>query len=178
MAHNVVIKVQTQSFNVDALNRTAIYAGGNLDNCSVVALDSKSAGIGHWVATLPAEGTQTGPYWMIASPEVIFVDKAHGGSADPRDFENIAGRAMDAFCPQIGDQIEMTAANITNADTKVYLNANTSGYFTAADSASAKGGLVLKKVGTNTLKVGDGAIAPAVVPTYVYEVIENKPLES
>ena len=177
MAHNVIIKVQTQSFNVDALNRTAIYAGGNLDNGSVVALNTKSAGIGHWVATLPTAGDTSPAYWMIASPEVDFVDKTHGYSEDPRDFANIAGRPMDAFCPQVGDQIEMlgefNGSAISNIATKNYLNSNTSGTFDAADAAGTSG-IVLKKVGTNTLKIGDGAIAPAAITSYVYEVVLNK----
>lgn len=170
MAHNVVIKVQTQSFNIDALNRSAVYAAGNLDNGAVVALNSKPNGIGHWTATLPA--TTDKGLWMVHSPEVIKVDKAHGASEDPRDFENIAGCVFDCFCPQPKDEIEMTGANIENIATMAYLNSNTAGSFTAAASA-ATSGLVLKKIGTNTLKVGDGAIAPAAVPTYVYEVISN-----
>lgn len=172
MAHNVVIKVQTQSFNIDALNRSAVYAAGNLDNGAVVALNSKPNGIGHWTATLPT--TTDKGLWMVHSPEVIKVDKAHGASEDPRDFENIAGRVFDAFCPQPKDEIEMTGEGIEGiaTTTNIYLNSNTSGSFTAATSA-ATSGLVLKKIGTNTLKVGDGAIAPAAVPTYVFEVVSN-----
>lgn len=172
MAHNVIIKVQTASFNVDALNRSAVYTTGALDNGSVVALNTKSAGIGYWNATLPAEGDA--PLWIVASPEVIFVDKEHGGSADPRDFENPAGRVFDAFCPQVADQIEMTLANIgVTGNAPAFLVAGTDGEFTPAAQA-ATAGLCFKFVGNNTLKVGDGAIAPAAIPTYVYECVCNK----
>lgn len=172
MAHNVIIKVQTASFNVDALNRSAVYTTGALDNGSVVALNTKSAGIGYWNATLP-DGEA--PLWVVASPEVIFVDKEHGGSADPRDFENPAGRVFDAFCPQVGDQIEMTlpALNITAGSEPAFIVAGTDGAFATA-AAAATSGLCFKYVGNNTLKVGDGAIAPVAVPSYVFECVCNK----
>lgn len=173
MAHNVIIKVQTACFNVDALNRSAVYTTGALDNGSVVALNTKSAGIGHWNATLPAEGDA--PLWIVATPEVIFEDKTHGGSADPRDFEVVAGRVFDAFCPQVADQIEMTLpylGTITAGSEPAFLVAGTDGNFATADTAPTSG-LGFKFVGTNTLKVGDGAIAPAAIPTYVYECVCN-----
>lgn len=174
MAHNVIIKVQTASFNVDALNRSAVYATDALDNGSIVALNTKSAGIGYWNATLPTGGDA--PLWIVASPEVIFVDKGHGGSADPRDFENPAGRVFDAFCPQVADQIEMTLpafGTITAGCESAYIVAGTDGQFATA-SAAPTAGLAFKFVGRNTLKVGDGAIAPAAIPTYVYECVCNK----
>ena len=173
MAHNVIIKVQTASFNVDALNRSAVYTTGALDNGSVVALKTKDAGIGHWNATLPESGDA--PLWIVASPEVIFVDKAHGGSSDPRDFENVAGRVFDCFCPQVADQIEMTLpafGTITAGSESAYIVAGTDGQFATANTAPTSG-LVFKFLGRNTLKVGDGAIAPAAIPTYVYECVAN-----
>ena len=173
MAHNVIIKVQTASFNVDALNRSAVYTTGNLDNGSVVALKTKSAGIGYWNATLPEDGDA--PLWIVASPEVIFVDKAHGGSADPRDFENVAGRVFDAFCPQVADQIELyipAFGAVTAGSEAAYIIAGTDGAFATSNTAPTSG-LGFKFVGRNTLKVGDGAIAPEAIPTYVYECVCN-----
>ena len=67
----------------------------------------------------------------------------------------------------------MTGEGITGIDTATYLVADTSMTLKAATAAPTAGGLVLRKVGKGTLKVGDGAIAPVAVPTYVFEVEAN-----
>lgn len=170
MAHNVVIKRAVAGFNVDSYNRTVV-ANADIDNGGVFALTRTDAQDLRWTAGYAASASATG-LWMATSPEVKFVNKDAGLSVDPRDFTNKAGRSIDATLLVKGDIIEMTGAGIADIDTKDYLVAATDSYtLVAADAAVA--GFTLKKIGTSTLKIGDGAIAPAPVATYVYEVVNN-----
>ena len=168
---NVIIKRSVAATNVDSYNRSAV-ATENLDNGSVFALKEKDeTNELLWKVTAPTANAKG--LWMATSPEVIYVDKAHGGSADPRDFVNIKGRAIDATFLVPMDIIEMTGDGITGIATAKYLVADTGMTLKAAAAAPTAGGIALRKVGTGTLKVGDGAIAPAAVPTYVFEVEAN-----
>ena len=168
---NVVIKRSVAATNVDSYNRSAI-ATVNVPNGSVFSLKEKDATNELcYVVKAPTSGEKG--LWMATSPEVIYVDKAHGGSADPRDFVNVAGRAIDATYLVPADIIEMTGEGITGIDTAKYLVADTGMTLKAAAAAPTAGGLALRKIGTGTLKVGDGAIAPAAIPTYVFEVEAN-----
>ena len=170
MAHNVVIKRAVAGFNVDSYNRTVV-AEADIDNGGVFALARTNAQDLRWTAGYAASASATG-LWMATSPEVMYVNKEAGLSVDPRDFTNKAGRSIDATLLVKGDVIEMTGEGIANIDTKDYLVAATDSYtLVAADAAVA--GFTLKKIGTSTLKIGDGAIAPAPVATYVYEVVNN-----
>lgn len=168
---NVVIKRSVAATNIDSYNRSAV-ATVDVPNGSVFSLKEKdTANELLYKATVPAANEKG--LWMATSPEVIYVDKAHGGSADPRDFINVKGRAIDATYLVPTDIIEMTGEGITGIDTAKYLVADTSMTLKAASAAPTAGGLVMRKIGTNTLKVGDGAIAPAAIPTYVFEVEAN-----
>lgn len=168
---NVVIKRRVAATNVDSYNRSAI-ATTKLPNGSVFSLKEKDATNELcYVAKAPVANEKN--LWMATSPEVIYVDKTHGGSADPRDFENIAGRPIDATLLVPTDIIEMSGEGITGIDTAKYLVADTGMVLKAAATAPTAGGLALRKIGTGTLKIGDGAIAPAVIPTYVFEVESN-----
>lgn len=166
---NVVIKRKVAETNIDSYHRSA-KASVDLPNGSVFALEAKGTD-GLWTVKAPT-ANQAG-LWMATSPEVIYVDKAHGGSSDPRDFVNVAGRAIDATYLVPKDLIEMTGDGITGIDTAVYLIADTGYTLKASTAAPTSGGIALKKVETGTLKVGDGAIAPAAIPTYVFEVEAN-----
>lgn len=168
---NVVIKRSVAATNIDSYNRSAV-ATSNLSNGSVFSLKEKSAD-NELLYVVKAPVANEKGLWMATSPEVIYVDKNHGGSADPRDFVNVAGRAIDATYLVPTDIIEMTGEGITGIDTAKYLVADTALTLKAAASAPTAGGLALRKIGTGSLKIGDGAIAPAVIPTYVFEVEAN-----
>ena len=167
---NVVIKRSVAATNIDSYNRSAV-ATVNVPNGSVFSLKEKDA-VNEllYKAVAPKAGEKG--LWMATSPEVIYVDKQHGGSADPRDFENIAGRAIDATYLVPTDIIEMTGDGISGIATAAYLVADT-GMTLKAATAAPTAGLALRKIGTGTLKIGDGAIAPAAIPTYVFEVEAN-----
>lgn len=171
MANNVIIKRSVAATNIDSYNRSAVHTG-DLPNGSVFALEQKdTANELLWKVKAPV-ANQTG-LWMATSPEVIYADKAHGGSADPRDFINVANRPIDATYLVPRDIIEMTGDGIEGIASATYLVADTTFALKTADTAPESGGICLRKVGTGTLKIGDGAIAPAVVPTYVFEVQDN-----
>ena len=58
--------------------------------------------------------------WMAYSPEIVDVVSASGKKyrnidPDPRDFTNLSGTVFDAFRPQKGDIITMTAEGITGS---------------------------------------------------------------
>lgn len=168
---NVVIKRSVAATNIDSYNRSAV-ANSNLSNGSVFSLKEKSAD-NELLYVVKAPTANEKGLWMATSPEVIYVDKQHGGSADPRDFVNPAGRAIDATYLVPTDIIEMTGEGIEGIATAAYLVADTAMVLKAATAAPTAGGLVLRKVGTGTLKIGDGAIAPVAIPTYVFEVEAN-----
>lgn len=171
MANNVVIKRRVAATNIDSYNRSAV-ATTNVPNGSVFSLKEKDS-VNELLYKAVAPKANEKGLWMATSPEVIYVDKTHGGSADPRDFVNVAGRAIDATYLVPADIIEMTGEGITGIATAAYLVADTSMTLKAATTAPTAGGLALRKIGTGTLKIGDGAIAPAVIPTYVFEVEAN-----
>lgn len=167
---NVVIKRQVAAFNIDSYNRSVIHTAA-LPNGSIFVLNAKNNNESEvWDVTAPTEGA-TG-VWMATSPEVIYVDKTHGGSVDPRDFTNPANKVFDASYLAVNDLWEMTGEGIANIATNGFLTAGTTTTLVSAATAPASG-FYMQKVGTNTLKVGDGAIAPATVTTYIFEVKAN-----
>lgn len=174
MAYNVVIKRRVAGFNVDTYNRSVICADANLENGSVFILATKNATENQcWTPTAPAAETDT-HLWMATAPEVVYQNKAQGGTADPRDYINKKGIAFDATLLQYGDIIEMTGDGIENIATKDYLMIDPDSMaLVAAGSDDITTGLTLHKVGTGVLHIGDGGIAPAPIKTYVYEVVNN-----
>lgn len=171
MAHNVVITRAVAAFNVDSYNRTVMSTTADIDNGSVFTLARTEADSLVWTPTAPAAATATG-LWMACAPEVLYQDKTHGGTVDPRDYTNVQGRVFDAILLQKGDVIEMTGEGIADIATKAYLviDANKM-VLKGADEAGT--GYALKKIGASNLHIGDGAIAPTAVPTYVFEVVNN-----
>ena len=179
MAHNVIELAMTASYNVDALNRTAKCAE-DIDNGSVFMLSARSKDAGEryvWEASKPAADTAMG-VWMAASPEVVITKGGVDGVAyrgltpDPRAFVNVAGQMIDAFKPQAGDIIRMTAAGIAGADTNDYLVIEPN-KFVLKSNASATDGFCLHKIGTTHLRIGQGGIVNAPVVMYEYEVVRN-----
>ena len=79
--------------------------------------------------------------WMAYSPEIpVFVvngKQYKGLSSDPRDFVNIAGTTLDAFKPQVGDLITISADGISGTlGTNTYAVA-ANGSYELAFAASA-----------------------------------------
>jgi hypothetical protein len=80
--------------------------------------------------------------WMAYSPEVVTVvsetgKKYKGLTNDPREFTNLSGEVFDAFKPQVGDIITITADGITGTiGTNTYAVA-ANGQYALAWAASA-----------------------------------------
>lgn len=167
MAHNVFIKRQVAAFNVDSLNRSAIVAA-DIDNGTPIQLTTR-VGLSLWngqafTSAHPAE------VWVAAAPEVNYATKTKSESSDPRDFYNVSGKAFDVIRLTENDIVEMTGEGQTTLfpATADYAYVTPNGW-TGTGSAPTSG-IYLHKIGTDLLHVGDGAIAPVGVTTYIYEV--------
>lgn len=178
MAKNVINKRAVAATNIDSYNRSAV-ATAEIENGGVFLLESVSDTDKEvWKATAPTAAS-TG-LWMAATPEVVTVTDEMGNAYrnithDPRSFTNAKGAIIDAFLLKEGDIIEMTGANITSiasATDAAYLVPST-GFKLVAATAATTNSTVLKRIKTSTLNIGDGSIAPAAVPTYIYAVTRN-----
>ena len=190
--HNVVIKKRTASFNVDSLNRTAVFTA-DVDNGCVAVLKAYSETPGEgivWTAE-QAKASDKG-LWMATSPEVVITraldaDETAGMPAidmkgvinDPRAFYNIKGYMVDMTYLNVGDIIEMTCAGIKKSDgetaydgTEAYLVADAAN-FKLKGSASAGSGMALRKIGTSKLHIGNAALVKNGVTTYKFVVEAN-----
>lgn len=177
MASNVVIKTRVAAYNVDALNRTAVCAS-DIENGCIFKLTQYSTDESEsmvWQAE-QAAATDT-DLWMATSPEVVIIRDSMGVeykglNQDPRAFVNYAGNMIDCIKLQKGDIIEMTAANINNADTMDYLVPDTTDFkLTGANAAGD--GLCLHKIGTSMLHIGSSMMQNSHPVTYKYEVVNN-----
>ena len=185
--HNVVIKKRTASFNVDSLNRTAVFTE-DVDNGCVAVLKAYSETSGEgivWKAEKPT--TSSKGLWMATSPEVVITraldaDEAAGMPAidmkgvinDPRAFYNIKGYMVDMTYLNVGDIIEMTCAGIEKASdgNDKYLVADAAN-FKLKGSATAGSGMALRKIGTGKLHIGNAALVKNGVTTYKFVVEAN-----
>lgn len=189
--HNVVIKKRTASFNVDSLNRTAVFTA-DVDNGCVAVLEAYSETPGEGIVWTAKQATTTDKgLWMATSPEVVITraldaDKAAGMPAidmkgvinDPRAFYNIKGHMVDMTYLNVGDIIEMTCAGIQKSSggaydgTDAYLVADTANF--KLKGAAAKGtGMALRKIGTSKLHIGNAALVKNGVTTYKFVVEAN-----
>jgi len=80
--------------------------------------------------------------WMAYSPEIVTVVTASGKiykgiDPDPRDFTNVSGEVFDAFKPQVGDLITMTADGITGSKTTGDYAVATNGQYALAWASAA-----------------------------------------
>lgn len=168
--NNVVIKRQVAATNIDSYNRSAIHTA-DLPNGSVFALEGKNATEREvWDVTAPT-ANQAG-LWMATAPEVMYLNVDFGGSLDPRLYVNKAGKVFDVTYLVPKDIVEMTGDGITGIATAKYLVADTTTTLKSA-TAAPTAGIALKKIGTDTFKIGTGALAPAAIPTYIFEVVAN-----
>ena len=193
MSHNVVIKKRTASFNVDSLNRTAVFTA-DVDNGCVAVLKAYSETPGEGIVWTAKQATASDKgLWMATSPEVVITraldaDVAAGMPAidmkgvinDPRAFYNIKGHIVDMTYLNVGDIIEMTCAGIQSSSgkdkpydgTDAYLVADTAN-FKLKGSATAVTGMALRKIGTSKLHIGNAALVKNGVTTYKFVVEAN-----
>lgn len=189
--HNIVIKKRTASFNVDSLNRTAVFTA-DVDNGCVAVLEAYSETPGEGIVWTAKQATATDKgLWMATSPEVVITraldaDEVAGMPAidmkgvinDPRAFYNIKGHMVDMTYLNVGDIIEMTCAGIQKSSggaydgTDAYLVADTAN-FKLKGAAAAGTGMALRKIGTSKLHIGNAALVKNGVTTYKFVVEAN-----
>ena len=80
--------------------------------------------------------------WMAYSPEIVTIETASGKlyrglSNDPRDFTNLGGYVFDAFKPQKGDIITLSADGITGSKSTGDYAVATNGQYALAWAAAA-----------------------------------------
>ncbi len=114
MTHAVLIPEAIAAMNVDSFNRSAVYAGGTLDNGNILSLTTRSATAGEgevFTAVAPASGTAVTGLWMVYSGDELVVTNAQykGLDPDPRNFFTATGKVVSVYKPQIGDIILLTA---------------------------------------------------------------------
>lgn len=119
MAYGVLIESMIQAKNIDALNRS-VKANFDVAGGGLLALTAPTTqGDDVWTASKPATGN-LGGLWIAYNPEVKYISvngkKFAGLSADARDYTNLTGEVFDAFKPQIGDEIVITAECVASAD--------------------------------------------------------------
>lgn len=147
--HGYINTTKMCAENVDAMNCTGIYAGGDVDNGTLVVLaginqNGSSPAIGNiegyeYNVTLATQN-QAGDVWVVASPEVgSTIDQQI--LSDPRYFYNAAGLPMSLKYLVDGvDCIEVTAQCFSNAtlpdgNTNKFVTIANNGQLTAAAAA-------------------------------------------
>jgi hypothetical protein len=177
--HAVLMQNRVAADNVDALNRSAVAGSSvDLDNGNVFRLDSQSSTSGQtevWDVT--ATGSGLGDLWMAASPEVVVTvsgTKEYSNiNPDPQDFYNIGGNVFDAYKPQKGDVITLTAEAFTGTAASAYANSGSSVYTLHWAAAQVSGALSYRYLATTYIAKPDGSIGGQRVTAYKMECINN-----
>lgn len=178
---NVVIKRRVAAHNVDALNRSVVYADADIENGSVFELLTRSTVDGEdevWKATAAATASTAMGLWMAKASEVVLTTVTNGTDSlefkgiveDPRYFTNVKGRVFSAFKPQAGDIIEMTLGQDSSGDYLIPQDGQMTLVASGTDNAT---GFAMKKIGTGILHIGSAGFVKTPVKTYIYEVVRN-----
>lgn len=180
MAHAVIELNAVAAQNVDALNRPA-KADVALDAGNVFQLATKSTTAGEgdvWIATAPATDNLNN-LWMAG--EVINIDVVNNGktfrniTADPTDATHPAGEVFEAFKPQVGDIITLTAPAMTGGTAPTAYASAANGVYTLTPGASATASaLALHLIQTTYISIGNGALGSTQrAVAYKFEVVAN-----
>jgi hypothetical protein len=176
MTNAIVILNKVAAKNVDSYNRSVV-SGSDIDNGWVfyMAGINNSGSSEVWDVRQPTTGSLNG-LWMAASPEIVTTAaKYRGIDPDPRNFTNSASYVFDAFKPQIGDIITLTAdALITGAGVGSPFAISTldSYKFTWSAAAYGAGLMVLRWLQTTYISIGSGGIDTQRVVAYRFSVLE------
>lgn len=181
MAYGILIQNMVAAMNVDSYNRSAVAGSAtNIDNGNVFRLDSQSSTTGQsevWSATAPASGSLNN-LWMAYSPEIVTISvngkDYRGLNVDPRDFTNVGGKVFDAFKPQVGDVITMTAPAISGSpSTGDYVNSGSSVYSLAWGAIPVASSFSLKLIKETYVSLGTGGVDTQRVLAYKLQVVAN-----
>lgn len=176
MTHTILVQNQVAAMNVDSYNRSVI-SGSDIDNGWGFMLSSKSSTSGEaevWNATWTTSGSLSG-LWMAASPEVVLTDgKYKGIDPNPQNFYNIAGDVFDAFKPQVGDIITLTADAFNSSTPSTYAYVAPESHKFIWNTVLPTG-LALKYLNTTYVSLGasGSTITSGRVTAFQCEVISN-----
>jgi hypothetical protein len=161
--HTVIQKRNVMATNIDSLNRHAYYTS-DLDNGSVFKLDTiQDLTSGCEVWTVTKSNGSSADFWMAANTDVNMLvsgtKQYRGLSVDPRDNYVSACTVFDAFKPQVGDVILLTADAFTGAvSTNTYANSVDNGTDLVWGTAKTASALSLKLVDTTYIAIPDGSL--------------------
>ena len=176
--HGYVNTTKMCAENIDAMNCAGVYASGDVDNGTIVVLNSinqngSSPAIGtiegyEYKVTL-ASANQAGDVWIVASPEVgSTIDQQI--LSDPRYFYNAAGLPMSLKYLVDGvDCIEVTAecftAGLPDGSTNKFATIAANGKLTAAAAAPSGTANVgyFSLEGLHTVTIGATEVPTAVL---------------
>lgn len=177
----VLVQTQVQAMNIDALNRSAVYADAEIENGMVFQLATQSTADGYsevWNVTAPATGSLTG-LWMAYEPEVTIISvngkEYKGLTPDPRDFAVPAGKVFSAFKPVVGDIILVTAGGALDAPVAGNKNleaANGTMKMAWANSQTANTAS-FALLATSYISIADGSIGTQRVVAYKLQCVAN-----
>jgi hypothetical protein len=182
MSHTVLVKRSVAATDNRALNRSAFSGSAttDIDNGQVFNLNSQGtagSALEAWLVTMPSSGSIMG-LWMAASPIIpITVDGTlvyKGLNSDPRNFYNLGGKVFDAFKPQPGDIIEMTADALDSGTTQAFATATAQSFkFTWAAAPAGTSNTCLRYIATTYISIGSGNIDNQRVSSFKFEVLYN-----
>ena len=184
---SILVKMSTASTNVDSYNRHAVSGSDtNINNGYVFRLDTKSGSSGFeecWDVSAPsASGSTLNELWMACDAESVVTTQGTGSTQkqykglnpDIRDFTNLGGKAFSAFKLIPGDQIKLTADDISGSPSAgSYLNPVSGSYILAFGASATASALNLKLIRETYHSIGSGNIDNQRVLAYELEVIAN-----
>ncbi len=174
MANGVLECKSVMAKDVDSLNRSA-KSSADINNGYVFRLEAQETGDGEtelWTVVQPATNYLES-LWMAGSPDIVLTDSKYKGiDPDPRNFTNVLGYAFDAFKPQPGDIITLSA-DAFSGSANDFANAANGEYTLAWGAAATADALALRTVAVTTMVIGLGTIATQKVLAYKMEVLTN-----
>jgi hypothetical protein len=176
--HSILVPNKIAAMDVSAYNRSAYYTH-DIDNGGVFKLDSLlgTTGCEVWSATL--SNGSSADMWMAYSPEVntatIGTKTFRGLTQDQQDFYISACTVFDAFKPQVGDIITLTAdAFSADRSTNTYANSADNSADLVWAAAKAGSALSLKLIDITTISKPDGTLGDdQAITAYKMLVVAN-----
>lgn len=175
MAKGYIIEGRIAAKDVEALNRSAV-CSADVDGGKLVSLGALSNGL--FTATVTTAGTGL---WMAYNPSEHLLQvgtKLVAGetiTSDPRDYTNIATRALGVFKPQIGDIIKFTDGNIKTGETGIvagkFLEQEAGGLVVKASATAST--TSFKVLSVDVLQFPQAGIGMENANVYVCECVAN-----
>jgi len=186
MTHAILIQNKVAAQDIGSYNRSAVsgseVGSTDMDNGFVFRLDTQSSTTGLsevWLATSPSTTASTNDnLWMCYSPEIVVTTAGtkqfKGIDVDPQDFYVPGFTVFDAFKPQVGDILTMTADAFYNSkSSNAFANSAAATYKLVWGSSQTASALSLAYLATTYVSVGSGAIDSQRITAYKMVVIAN-----